>query len=108
MEHPWGKLKQMLKEKGWTQKEFSILIWKKTSEVNELIKGKRNITIQWDYLLYKICGTYKWFWMQQQLTYEYQKFLQELPEDEKRDEIQRIKKRKKEKRKRGIQNFKKF
>jgi hypothetical protein len=46
--------------------------------------------------------------MQQQLTYEYQKFLQELPEDEKRDEIQRIKKRKKEKRKRGIQNFKKF
>lgn len=32
------------------------MIGKKISEVNELIKGKRNITVQWDILLSTVFG----------------------------------------------------
>ncbi|MBU0627374.1 helix-turn-helix domain-containing protein [Patescibacteria group bacterium] len=42
---------QELKNKGRTQKKFSQLIGKKISELNELINGKRNITILRDILL---------------------------------------------------------
>ena len=49
--HPWYYIQQELTKKGWTQKVFAQMLWKKISEINELIKGKRNITIQWDILL---------------------------------------------------------
>ncbi len=42
---------QELRTKGRTQKKFSQLIGKKISELNELINGKRNITILRDILL---------------------------------------------------------
>lgn len=49
--HPGRYLLQELKARGQTQKQFSQLIGKKISELNELINGKRNITIQRDLLL---------------------------------------------------------
>ena len=50
-QHPGILLQQELTKKGLTQKVFASMIGKKISEVNELIKGKRNITVQWDILL---------------------------------------------------------
>jgi len=49
--HPGRYILQELKSKGRTQKEFSQLIGKKISELNELINGKRNVTILRDMLL---------------------------------------------------------
>jgi len=51
MQHPGQNLQQELTKKWLTQKAFADMIWKKISEVNELIKGKRNITVQRDILL---------------------------------------------------------
>jgi plasmid maintenance system antidote protein VapI len=49
--HPGKLLQQELTSKGLTQKIFATMIGKKISEVNELIKWKRNITVQRDILL---------------------------------------------------------
>ena len=51
MLHPGRYLSEQIKLKWRTQKQFADLIGKKVSEVNELINGKRNITILWDMLL---------------------------------------------------------
>lgn len=51
MLHPGRYLSNELKTRGRTQKQFSDVLGKKVSEVNELINGKRNITIQRDLLL---------------------------------------------------------
>jgi len=71
LQHPWIELQAMLKEKGLTQKAFSSLLWKKISEVNELLKWKRNITIQWDFLLHQILWTPKKYRVLKQIDYEY-------------------------------------
>jgi plasmid maintenance system antidote protein VapI len=75
MPHPWILLATTLKDQGRTQKQFAILAWKKVSEVNELIKGKRNITIQWDYILYTIFDTPLKHRLQMQVDYDYEQFL---------------------------------
>ena len=45
------------------------------SEVNELIKGKRNITIQRDYLLHKVLGTPLKYRIILQIEFDYQNFI---------------------------------
>ena len=69
--HPWIELQGIIKEKWLTQKAFSILLWKKVSEVNELLKWKRNITIQWDYTLHKVLWTPIKYRILKQVDYEY-------------------------------------
>jgi plasmid maintenance system antidote protein VapI len=71
MEHPWKLLIEAIKDRGWTQKQFSSFVWKKNSEVNELIKGKRNITVQWDLILSKILWTPEKYWINLQVDYDY-------------------------------------
>jgi plasmid maintenance system antidote protein VapI len=56
MQHPGQLLQQELKNRWLTQKQFAAMIGKKISEVNELIKGKRNITVQRDILLSTVFG----------------------------------------------------
>lgn len=51
MLHPGRYLSEQIKARGRTQKQFADIIGKKVSEVNELINGKRNITILWDMTL---------------------------------------------------------
>jgi len=51
MIHPGRYISNKLKENGRTQKQFSDILGKKVSEINELINWKRNITIQRDLLL---------------------------------------------------------
>ena len=70
-EHPWTELQVILKEKWLTQKEFSSVLWKKVSELNELLKWKRNITIQWDFLLHKSLWTPIKYWIMKQIDYDY-------------------------------------
>lgn len=52
------------------------MIWKKNSEINELIKGKRNITIARDILLSHFFQTPPKFWIIKQIDYDYQQALE--------------------------------
>ena len=70
-EHPWTELQVLIREKWLTQKEFSSVLWKKVSELNELLKWKRNITIQRDYLLHKSLWTPIKYWILKQIDYDY-------------------------------------
>ena len=71
IEHPWTELQVLIKEKWLTQKAFAIILWKKVSEVNELLKWKRNITIQRDYLLHQTLWTPIKYWILKQVDYDY-------------------------------------
>ena len=71
IEHPWTELQVIIKEKWLTQKAFSSILWKKVSEVNELLKWKRNITIQRDYLLHQTLWTPMKYWILKQVDYDY-------------------------------------
>ena len=71
LEHPWTELQVLIKEKWLTQKAFSSILWKKVSEVNELLKWKRNITIQRDYLLHQTLWTPIKYWILKQIDYDY-------------------------------------
>ena len=73
-EHPWSELQVLLKEKWLTQKEFSSILWKKVSELNELLKWKRNITIQRDYLLHQALWTPIKYRILKQVDYDYSLF----------------------------------
>ncbi len=69
--HPGKKIQEELKDRGWTQRQFAFLLWKKVSEVNELIKWKRNITVQWDILLSHVLWTSRKYRLDLQNEYEY-------------------------------------
>ena len=71
IQHPWAELQVIIKEKWLTQKAFSTILWKKISEVNELLKWKRNITIQRDYLLHQTLWTPMKYWIMKQVDYDY-------------------------------------
>ena len=71
VEHPWAELQVLIREKWLTQKAFSSILWKKVSEVNELLKWKRNITIQRDYLLHQTLWTPMKYWILKQVDYDY-------------------------------------
>ena len=71
LEHPWTELQLLIKEKWLTQKAFASILWKKVSEVNELLKWKRNITIQRDYLLHQTLWTPIKYWILKQIDYDY-------------------------------------
>lgn len=81
MKHPWKLLLQEITDRERTQKHFSSLAWKKVSEVNELIKWKRNITIMRDLILSKVLWSPEKYWVKKQLDYDYniekEKFQQE-------------------------------
>ena len=71
LSHPWTELQVLIKEKWLTQKAFASILWKKVSEVNELLKWKRNITIQRDYLLHQTLWTPIKYWILKQIDYDY-------------------------------------
>jgi len=83
LEHPWTELQLLIKEKWLTQKAFSSILWKKVSEVNELLKWKRNITIQRDYLLHQTLWTPIKYWILKQIDYDYSLIdIEETPHDD--------------------------
>lgn len=82
MIHPWKKIIEEIRNRNWTQKQFAILVWKKNSEVNELIKWKRNITIQWDYVLSRVLWTPEKYWINMQTDYDYEQMKQKIKEEQ--------------------------
>ena len=82
MIHPWKKIIEEIRNRNWTQKQFAILVWKKNSEVNELIKWKRNITIQRDYALSRVLWTPEKYWINMQTDYDYEQMKQKIKEDQ--------------------------
>ena len=71
MKHPGEFLIEEIRARGLTQKDFSLMLWKSGSELNELIKWKRNITIQWDILLSQVLGSTEKYWIHKQIDYDY-------------------------------------
>jgi plasmid maintenance system antidote protein VapI len=69
--HPGKKIQEELKNRGWTQRQFAFLLWKKVSELNELIKWKRNVTVHRDILLSHVLWTSRKYWLDLQNEYEY-------------------------------------
>ena len=74
-EHPGKLLVKYLNQQWRTQKAFSLHIGKKVSEINELLKGKRYITIVWDLIFSQVFQTAQKFWVLKQLDYDYQQAL---------------------------------
>lgn len=71
IQHPGKILQQELTSKWLTQKVFANMIGKKISEVNELIKWKRNITVQRDILLSVVFGDPEQKWIKFQNNFDY-------------------------------------
>ena len=86
MIHPWKKIIEEIRNRNWTQKQFAILVWKKNSEVNELIKWKRNITIQRDYALSQVLWTPEKYWINMQIDYDYELMKQKIKEEKNKTE----------------------
>jgi len=86
MIHPWKKIIEEIRNRNWTQKQFAILVWKKNSEVNELIKWKRNITIQRDYILSQVLWTPEKYRINMQTDYDYNLMKQKLKEEKNKTE----------------------
>ena len=66
------ELLEKIEELWLTQKAFSVKIGKKSSEINELIKWKRKITIAWDILLSKVFHTPEKYWIYKQIDLDYE------------------------------------
>ena len=94
MLHPGKEIMMRLQDLGVTQKSFSEQIGKRVSEINELIKWKRNITIGWDYILSNFFHTEYKYWILKQVNYDYEQFLAEM--DLKEQFIERKREGKKE------------
>ena len=75
LQHPWVLLAEYLRENWYTQKDFSVKIGKKTSEINELIRWKRNITVARDIILAKYLSTAPKFWILKQVDFDYEQML---------------------------------
>ena len=86
MIHPWKKIIEEIRNRNWTQKQFAILVWKKNSEVNELIKWKRNITIQRDYVLSQVLWTPEKYWINMQTDYDYEQMKLKIKEEKNKTE----------------------
>lgn len=76
VDHPGKLLAEYLDQHWWTQKAFALHVWKRVSEINELIKGKRNITIAWDIIFAQVFQTPQKFWILKQIDYDYQQVLE--------------------------------
>ncbi|MCM8569542.1 HigA family addiction module antitoxin [Gramella jeungdoensis] len=68
--HPGEIIKDELDANSITQADFSKLSGIKRSQLNEIIKGKRNINAELAILLEKILGVDAEYWMEAQKNYE--------------------------------------
>ena len=68
----WKEVLEKIAEFWLTQKAFSEKIGKRSSEINELIKWKRKITIAWDILFSKVFHTPEKYWIYKQIDLDYE------------------------------------
>lgn len=67
--HPGTVLGEELKERGFSQKNFAKAIGMPASNLNEIIKGKRNVTAAIAYKLEEGLGISAKFWLDMQQGY---------------------------------------
>ena len=79
------ELLEKIEELWLTQKAFSAKIGKKSSEINELIKWKRKITIAWDILLSKVLNTPEKYWIYRQIDFDYEQIKQAWQDENNND-----------------------
>lgn len=68
--HPWEDLLEEIEERGWSQKDFAKLLWVSTVEVNDLIRGRRNITPRLASRIGEAFGTSAEVWLGLQNMYD--------------------------------------
>ena len=88
-EHPWVWLEMALETNNMTQKEFADLIRKNPVEVNQIINGKKNITLDWAMKITAVFGWNYKHWLEMQVDYDEQ----EYKNSKKYLEIQKIQKK---------------
>ena len=79
------ELLEKIGELWLTQKAFSAKIGKKSSEINELIKWKRKITIAWDILFSKVLNTPEKYWIYRQIDLDYEQIKQTWQDENNND-----------------------
>lgn len=73
-EHPWVGLELALESNNMTQTQFAELINKSVVEVNQIISGKRNITLDRAIKITAVFGGNPVHWIQMQADYDYQEY----------------------------------
>jgi HTH-type transcriptional regulator/antitoxin HigA len=68
--HPGEYIKREINERGRSQKGFAEILGINKSEVNNLIKGRRNVTPRLAMRLAKAFGTGEKLWLNLQNTYD--------------------------------------
>jgi len=72
--HPWEHIQDELDARGWTQKQFAILLWISQNEVNDIIKWRRNVTARLAMRIWKAFWTSAWMRLWLQNSYEIYSF----------------------------------
>ena len=76
---PGEFLADELKERGWTQIEFSEIIRRPTKTVNEIISGKKSITPETALELAAALSTSPQYWLNLESAYQLWKTAPRLP-----------------------------
>ena len=67
--HPGEHLRDELEARGWSQVEFAEIIMRPVGCVNQIINGKRGISVRTAWALGAALGTGGMFWMNLQTDY---------------------------------------
>lgn len=73
-EHPWVGLEMALEANNLTQKQFAEIIGKTAVEVNQIINGKRNITLDRAMRISAVFGSDPKYWLEMQADYDQQQY----------------------------------
>jgi len=68
--HPWEFMKDQLTAWNITQVDFAKAVWKTQAEVNQLVKWRRDITIDWAIRLWQFFWTSWEVWIGLQNIYD--------------------------------------
>ena len=77
--HPGEMIKDEIRARGITQKELSRQMGVSYSVFNEILNGKRPVTIEYALLLEAVLGTSASIWLGLQTDYNMQKIKQDKP-----------------------------
>lgn len=67
--HPGEDIWEELEARGWTQRQFADIIGISAPELNNIIKGKKNLTPALAVRIGEAFGTSAEFWMNMQIQY---------------------------------------
>lgn len=68
--HPWEYIGDELEARNWSQAEFAKLIWTSRQFLNDLIKGRKNITPRLAILIWAAFWTSADLWISMQEKYD--------------------------------------